>query len=139
MKTDKQFDMNINEPNVEFLATTERKTGMTLPEGFFADFDKRMEAAIDAEEQKKLRVPVADKEQQAEIGSSRRPLWIAVAACLLLAVCVLPFMRSLDPDSANDSSDIAALAVDAMDEEQEEYLFTSISDYEMYDYYCEAM
>lgn len=139
MKTDKQFDMNISEPNVEFLASTERRTGMTLPEGFFADFDKRMEAAIDAEEQKKLTVPASTKEQVVEIGNTRRPLWIAVAACLLVAVCVLPFMRSLNTDTTSDAADIAALAVDAMDDEQEDYLLTSISDYEMYDYYCEAM
>lgn len=142
MNTDKQYSMNFKDPDVEFLTKTGRMTGMTVPEGFFAEFDKRIEAAIDAEEQRKLSIPVKDAEHKIEVpvptqSNDFRRLWMGLAACVVVALCTLPFLRNT---VEVETAQVETLAeMDEAPTQQDEYLCSSLSDFDMFDLYCEAL
>ena len=122
--------------------------GMTVPDDFFAQFERKMNLIIDAD--------IAMKE--AEVSPSikvekRQPVlrpkrWIKVAAMVALVVAVGLAMQfkwfgnnQIDPENINQLAGIEQVAGDDIDkmeipEQVEDLLMVSTSDYDAYDIYC---
>jgi hypothetical protein len=122
--------------------------GMTVPDDFFAQFERKMNSIIDAD--------IAMKEAEASPSikvEKRQPVlrpkrWIKVAAMVALVVAVglaIQFKwfgnNQIDPENMNQLAGIEQVAGDEMDkmeipEQVEDLLMVSTSDYDAYDIYC---
>ena len=145
-------DNNINiqqDPQLpEFFADARRNNGgQTVPQDFFAQFEKKMNAAIDAD----ILLKEAEKRaQQPQIKWYRQKrAWMSMAASFALIV-VLGIAMQFDSlghkltGTTHNSNNVAELQVEVEDEflddvleEVEETYLASTNDYELYEYYCE--
>ena len=122
--------------------------GMTVPEDFFAQFERKMNAVIDAdiaakEAEKKPSIKV---ENQQSVLSPRR--WIKVAAMVALVVAVglaIQFKwfgnSKIDSNKINQLAGIEQMSSEEMEkidvpEQVEDLLMVSTTDYDVYDIYC---
>lgn len=108
--------------------------GMTVPEGFFADFRERMERQIDAYEAKRaVRQSLWSRLRGHALG--RRVLYVAsVAACVVLLVGIFPAVRSL---TGSDVASVPVLADEASgeyihDQDVADFMLANVSDYDIY-------
>ena len=122
--------------------------GMTVPEDFFAQFERKMNAVIDAEIAAKEaeKTPSIKVEHQQSVLRPKR--WIKVAAMVALVVAVgLAIQFKWFGNSKIDSTDIKQLAgIEQMSSEEmekidvpeqvEDLLMVSTTDYDVYDIYC---
>lgn len=142
----------LNDPELPAKLQDARRNhgGMTVPEGFFADFEARMNAVIDAEAQQDKRqneapVVAMPQPQKPAIGGWGR--WISVAATVVLVVALgitLQLWNSNTPDvtivdglaTIEENSQTADDAIELPDHVADEVL-ASVSDYEVFDLYCD--
>ncbi len=122
--------------------------GMTVPEDFFAQFERKMNAVIDADvaARKAGTKPAVQTERPAHILRPSR--WIRVAAMVALVVAVglaYQFMRvgndKIDTSNVGQLADFEQMSAEQLEEidipEQiEDVLMASTSDYDAYDIYC---
>ena len=122
--------------------------GMTVPEDFFAQFERKMNAVIDAdiaakEAEKKPSIKV---ENQQSVLSPKR--WIKVAAMVALVVAVglaIQFKwfgnSKIDSNKINQLAGIEQMSSEEMEkidvpEQVEDLLMVSTTDFDVYDIYC---
>ena len=122
--------------------------GMTVPEDFFAQFERKMNAVIDAdiaakEAEKKPSIKV---ENQQSVLSPKR--WIKVAAMVAMVVAVglaIQFkwfgQNQIDSNNVNQLVNIEQMSSEEMEkieipEQIEDVLMVSTNDYDAYDIYC---
>ena len=121
--------------------------GQTVPADFFAQFEKKMNAVIDAdvlmkEAEKKVAQPQIQWYRQ-------RRTWMGLAASFVLIIVVGAAMHfDRIGHLLQDQQDVSQLAdvnedeeffdpdMELMDSVEDSYL-ASINDYELYEYYCE--
>lgn len=123
--------------------------GMTVPEDFFAQFERKMNAVIDAdiaakEAEKKPSIKV---ENQQSVLSPKR--WIKVAAMVAMVVAVgfaIQFkwfgQNQIDSNNVNQLVNIEQMSSEEMEkieipEQIEDVLMVSTNDYDAYDIYCD--
>lgn len=126
---------NIDE--IKFEEKKRHQAGMTVPEGFFEQFQQQLEAKIDTLEAVKP-APVVEMPRRQTVGWMR---W-AVAACCLLLVGIGGVYLMDNADSASATQSLAEESVDNAEgsnsaSEMEEMLIRSVNDFELYDFYCE--
>ena len=122
--------------------------GMTVPEDFFVQFERKMNAVIDAEiaaKEAEKTPSIKGKTQQNVLRPKR---WIKVAAMVALVVAVgLALQFKWFGHSQIDSNNVTQLVSveqsmgDEMEkieipEQIEDVLMVSTSDYDAYDIYC---
>ncbi len=97
-------------------------TGMKVPEGYFEDFNKRMEALID--------------EQEAPVSAPKISMWARVKPWMYMAATftafVLMFRVMINPTATEDRN--AQLAAAEEQTAYEDVLYASLSDYDLYEY-----
>lgn len=133
---EKEKKINLQEPEITFSGT--RETGMTVPSGFFEDFQAKMEQAIDREAAPNIgRISAEGQEPLHEVSRWNR--WIGIAACAVIVAVAYPLWQVLQPvDGANTEEVLAQSAIElATEEEENDLVFASMSDYDLYDLYCE--
>lgn len=97
-------------------------TGMRVPDGYFADFNCRMEALIDQEDSHGLAPKIS-------LWSKVKP-WMYMAATFVAFVVM--FRVLIDPTAKEERSvQMAALEEQAV---YEDVLYASVSDYDIYEY-----
>lgn len=109
----------MGEKEIKFFGT--EGTGMRVPEGYFADFSKRMEALIDEMPQ--------EEAPKVSLWMKVKP-WMYMAAMFVSFVVVFRVM--IGPVSTAERNSFAAQA-----EEQalvEDAIYASVSDYDVYEY-----
>lgn len=122
-----------NLDDIKFEGKIKGHAGMTMPENFFAEFDKQLEAKLDALE--KLQTTT----QQPTIGQSKRNWlqYVSVAACAIALVAVGLFVQNLD---SNTQAEVEALQLAETENDEtsldEEMLIGTLSDLDLYEYYC---
>lgn len=136
-----QFNINIADPELPKAAREAARNhgGMTVPEGFFEQFERKMNAVIDAEnllhESQPAIQPVAKPSGTHSIGRS----WIAAAAAVAVVLVVGIFYQFNRIEDKIIQSGIMAEAESPEEEllnPMEDVYYTSLSDYEVYDLIC---
>lgn len=121
---------------IKFKEGERSHAGMTVPEGFFQQFQQKLEAEIDRRESRPAQTP------SPVIG--RRPLFqrwaVAAAVVLLLGVGFFIYNSvgeedALTPGAAQLAANTEEADVSASD--AEEMLIGSVNDYDLYDLYCD--
>ncbi len=99
-------------------------SGMNIPEGYFAEFQKQMVSEISLEQNKK------------EIKKNTLTLYMRRVMYLAAMLTGLIFTLNVVSDSENDIWDIDGLSFvsDIVDMEQDEYISISVSEYDLYEY-----
>ena len=120
--------------------------GMTVPEGFFEQFERKMNAVIDADLAAKEKTPSIGVETQQSVLRPKR--WIKVAAMVALVVAVglaIQFKwfgnSKIDSNKINQLAGIEQMSSEEMEkidvpEQVEDLLMVSTTDYDVYDIYC---
>jgi len=121
--------------------------GQTVPADFFAQFEQKMNAVIDAEQLvREAQGPVLVPETKTRVQKPRR--WIGIAASVIVIVAVgigwqlLQSSPEAVPHSVDQFTDITRAGlveqienIELPDQIADEVL-ASASDYEIYDMYC---
>lgn len=123
--------------------------GMTVPEDFFAQFEQKVNAMIDAEisSQKSSELPSL---QPQIVHKDRSRVWISVAASVVIAVAIGLAWQFVD-FSNNETQEIQSVNLFAelenetvndgqaieLPEEVSDEMMASASDYEIFDIYCD--
>lgn len=123
--------------------------GMTVPEDFFAQFEQKVNAMIDAEisSQKSSELPSL---QPQIVHKDRSRVWISVAASVVIAVAIGLAWQFVD-FSNNETQEIQPVSLFAelenetvndgqaieLPEEVSDEMMASASDYEIFDIYCD--
>lgn len=123
--------------------------GMTVPEDFFAQFEQKVNAMIDAEisSQKSSELPSL---QPQIVHKDRSRVWISVAASVVIAVAIGLAWQFVD-FSNNETQEIQSVSLFAeleneavndgqaieLPEEVSDEMMASASDYEIFDIYCD--
>lgn len=116
--------------DIKFKPNLRHQAGMTVPEGFFENFQKNLELEIDRQQAPE---PV--------IGQRKTLLqrWSVAASIVVLAVLGISLYNYLESPVATETE--VALANNLEEEtdtfDQEEMLIGAMSDYELYDLYCD--
>lgn len=149
MKND-NIQFNMQDPELpSFLKDARRNHGgMTVPEDFFAQFERKMNAVIDADE---LAKKAADGPVLIPNKPAAAPLrrWLNIAAAVALVVGVSIAFQLLRSGSQLDEESASALAsieteqivkqlenIELPEQVADEVL-NSVSDYEIFDLYCD--
>ena len=121
---------------IKFQENKRHQAGMTVPEGFFEQFQQQLEAKIDTLEAVR-QAPVVEM-------PVRRNSWLtgwSAAACVVLLIGLGfgvyqwigegSLATDTDPQMAKTES------VESEEAEMEEMMIRSVNDFELYDFYCE--
>ncbi len=132
-----QFNIGLNDPVLpeEVKKATQNHGGMTVPDDFFMQFERKMNAVIDAEVMKNQSNP----DTHISIFTGYRK-WSSIAAAVLVVLLIGAAFQFnwFTPDSVDHTGFIA----NAENTEEEELnpandiYYTSLSDYEVYDLIC---
>lgn len=124
-----------NLDEIQFEPQKRTRAGMTVPEGFFEQFQKQMEAKIDTLEAVK-QMPVVEMPVR---RAWKLPKWsVAAAIALLMGVGFVAYSLVFDTMPADEASSTIAQA-EAGEEEysMEDMVMRSVNDYELYELYCD--
>lgn len=159
----KKTDVNITlqEPQLPRQLDNARRNhgGMTVPDDFFAQFERKMNAVIDADialrqsqpEARKPELQVSEPQSEADASQPASPVigwtrYVSVAAAVVALVALTLFVRQQGvvdtPDVAPDQF-AAAEPVEAPASEVQEAISEDViadaSDYDIYEYYCDML
>ncbi|MCR5394651.1 MAG: hypothetical protein K6E86_04590 [Bacteroidales bacterium] len=127
-----------NLDEIKFDGKKRTQAGMSVPDGFFEQFQQQLEAKIDTLEAVK-QSPVIPMPQQ---SNTRRLMRWAVAACAVVVISIgaLTYFQMQDDSSVIPAPQTAAIeqAVDSVEEEynMEDMVMRSVNDFELYELYC---
>ena len=126
-----------NLDEIRFEEKKRQQAGMTVPDGFFQQFQQQLETKIDALEAVKPVAPVVEMSRRSTISHVMR--WSVAACCALVLGVGAFFVLSESTTSDGTTPTAAAESVDVQTEESEmeDMIIRSVNDFEMYDYYCE--
>lgn len=125
--------------------------GMTVPEDFFAQFERKMNLVIDAEVLAKQATegPVLKPQTQPAARVIRPKRWIAIAASVIVVVALgigWQFMGQETQVNAHHVDGLATINRESLQQQLEnielpdqmaDEVMASMSDYEIYDLYCD--
>lgn len=133
-----QFNIGLNDPELPQIVKDASKNhgGMTVPENFFADFEQKMNKAIDAEANLNIGTVLTTSRNTTSL--SKR--WsIAAAVVAVIAVIGVAFqfnwVENQLTEPENFIADVASEAEEEINPADDIY-YTSLSDYEVYDLIC---
>lgn len=145
MMKDNTNNLSLKEPELpkQLLDAKRNHGGMTVPDDFFAQFERKMNAVIDAEVLKQQ--PAVTPAQPARVFNPYR--WITIAATVIVVAALGLFVQRQhvdEPQFDAQSSGIVAQMSDMQDEESAELteqladeMLLIASDYDVYDLYCD--
>lgn len=144
MKDDKK-NISLQEPQLPTELQNARRNhgGMTVPDDFFAQFERKMNAVIDADEMAKK----AESEVKMKSPAFNWHRWVSVAASVVVVVAVSIYARiSNSGESIPAPSSVASLVDDAessladeivLPEQMADEVMSAASDYDVFDLYCD--
>lgn len=119
-----------------------RQTGMFVPEGFFAEFQSKLEAKIDSEtEHTEQDVPAICEHPTVWQKYRRMVTRWSVAACVCLIVGLFGIFAWQSADTNEPVQTAQTDSSKSMDEiemnelEREDYMLASLTDYDIYEYF----
>lgn len=120
-----QFKINLSDPEIpaEVRDASRNHGGMTVPEGFFSQFEQKMNAVIDTAEE-----PAQNYRQ-----------WIGIAAAVVALLVIGAAFQFDWLGTTIEQQDYIAETDVVTDEEldpTQDIYYTSLSDYEVYDLIC---
>lgn len=127
-----------NLDDIKFEEGKRQNAGMTVPDGFFEQFQKQLEAKIDTMEAVKP-APIVEMPM-------RKPSWIyrwSVAACVLVLLGTGLGIYQISHDhqilTTESNTSLAQSQIEDVQEitEMEDMMVGSVNDYDLYEYYCE--
>jgi len=120
--------------DIKFEENKRHQAGMTVPEGFFEQFQLQLEAKIDTLEAVKP-APIIEMHKR----TSTQIISWAVAACCTLVVGIGAYLMFQNDEQANSSAESAEVVAsqNEVESEMEDMIIRSVNDFELYDYYCE--
>lgn len=124
-----------NLDKIKFDENKRHQAGMSVPVGFFEQFQQQLEAKIDTLEAVKP-APIVEMPRRTYSMATR---WAIAACCSLLVGIGIFVTLNNDETNATPSAVNASLANTQTEEEaeMEEIIIRSVNDFELYDYYCE--
>lgn len=132
-----QFKIGVNDPELpeEVKKATQNHGGMTVPDDFFVQFERKMNAVIDAEVMKNQ----TNSDNRTAIFAGYRK-WSAIAAAVLVVILIGAAFQ-FDWFTPSDVNQPGLMANTEYSEEEElnpatDIYYTSLSDYEVYDLIC---
>lgn len=152
MEINRQYHLPAEEPDYGALGLPEPaavrgeergRIGMTVPEGFFADMQRRVEAEIDRMEHEAEMAREEEQEYMAREVRLRRLRRWSVAASVVLVVGIFALVGSRWSDVPAETAGYASLGTeaetDAESEGEDDMLFAGLSDYDIYEaFYADA-
>ena len=124
---------------IKFEQNTRNQAGMTVPEGFFEQFQQRIESEVDRyeSEKKKAVIPVIGRRQ-----SFVRRWSVAAGIAALVGIGIAAYYVADNLLDINNSQ-IDLVAANSIDEEftdaeEQDMAIGSISDFDLYDLYCDV-
>ncbi len=121
-----------NLDEIKFEENKRSQAGMTVPEGFFEQFQQQLEAKIDTLEAVKP-APVVEMPRRSFTLFSR---WAIAACCtLIIGIGAIIAFNANPGDASVESAEVVASQEE--ETEMEEMIIRSVNDFELYDYYCE--
>lgn len=134
-----QFKITQADPELpkELMDARRNHGGMTVPDGFFAQFEQKMNAVIDADIQVKSATETVATESGKVVSMRNRWAGIAAAAVVLFAIS-MAFQFDWLGDKLTSDQDAIAANPEMEDEYDpaEDVFYASLSDYEVYDLIC---
>lgn len=140
-------DLSLQEPKLpEQLANARRNHGgMTVPEDFFSQFERKMNAVIDAAEevQKAETAPVV--QMRPAVVRPRRIVQIAATVAIVAGIGIIYHASKFGLSQTDVPATIESLAENQASSESEmelpeqvaEEMMASTSDYDVFDLYCD--
>ena len=139
---DKKLNVSLSEPQLPAGLEAARRNhgGMTVPEDFFLQFERKMNAVIDAE----AATQSQEVAKQAPVATLRPRRWLYVAALVAAVVAVSLVLRlnhSVEPPMAEHilAETVATgenTSIDVPEQMADEFV-SAASDYEVFDLYCD--
>ena len=123
-----------NLDEIKFPETKRQQAGMSVPDGFFEQFQQQLEAKIDTLEAVR-QAPVVEM--------PARSRWLkgwAIAACAMLIVGIgigIGLMTGDEPSATTTEQQMAQGENSDEENEMEDMMLRSVNDFELYEYYCE--
>lgn len=152
MKDEKNPLITLEDPQLPAQLAHARRNhgGMTVPDDFFAQFERKMNAVIDAE-QHVQQAGVESSPADAPVVPISHGMWsgwrryASIAATVVLVVGITLFLRLFDTPANEqqvtsiDFSSFAALDVNAVDlsDQVVDEVLTAATDYDVFEYYCD--
>ena len=126
-----QFTITPADPELPQVLKDARRNhgGMTVPDGFFAQFEQKMNAVIDAEVQ--MQQATAAAEKQAKVVPMQHRRWAGIAAAAVVLVAIgMAFQFDWLGNKLTTGTDLtASVAEDAFDPAEDVFYASSLSDY----------
>lgn len=146
MKDDKKYNLSIDEPQLPSQLKDAKRNhgGMTVPEDFFAQFERKMNAVIDADVAAHKAIEPKVSAPKPTVFDWRR--WTSIAAAVVVVVALSVAVRSNrtgeTPADTQQSIMLASMAeneVETVDfaEQMEDDMMVAVSDYDVFDLYCD--
>lgn len=141
---DEKINLSLDEPQLPKALSDARRNhgGMTVPDGFFTQFERKMNAVIDAEVMAHGQDAAAESPRPAVLNW-RRWASIAAAVVVVVALSLVVRMQNGSDASADSPSSLAALgegnsaeAAEVQDQ-IEDGVMAAVSDYDVFDLYCD--
>ncbi len=118
---------------IKFKRGARRKAGMTVPEGFFEQFQQQLEAKIDTLEAVKP-APVVEMPRR---NTFTLRAMIAASVVALVALGIGTYYLLADDPWEDFDTQFAKIDSVADGSEMEDVVVGSVNDYDLYEYYCE--
>lgn len=114
--------------------------GMTVPDDFFSQFERKMNAVIDAEVQTQVSKPQLQLKPAASVWNLGRWLSVAASVALIVGISIM-VNRQQKGETLSDSVQLAAAAApdasaEAVDPVAEE-MMACATDFDVFDLYCD--
>lgn len=125
---------------IKFDPSLRRQAGMTVPEGFFEQFQQRIEAEIDRQEKT---APVIGKKEEAPmpvIGQRRSLIlrWsVAASVVVLLGIGFMAYRMVDAPVQVTDETLLANSFENYYENDEQDLVMDAVSDFDLYDLYCD--
>ena len=121
---------------IKFDSKKRTQAGMTVPEGFFEQFQQQLEAKIDTLEALKTPAEVTLPKK----SDYRIFRWsIAASVAILIGIGVYVFTSNHSADYLPSQEESSFAQTESQEEEysMEDMVMRSVNDFELYDLYCE--
>jgi len=131
---EQNYSVMKNLDEIKFPETKRQQAGMSVPDGFFEQFQQQLEAKIDTLEAVR-QAPVVEM--------PARSRWLkgwAIAACAMLIVGIglgIGLMTGDEPSATTTEQQMAQGENSDEENEMEDMMLRSVNDFELYEYYCE--
>lgn len=122
---------------IKFEGKVKGHAGMTVPENFFAEFDKQLEAKLDSLTIAEAKPSIAEQPVIGQRSNSRWLRYTSIAASVVAVVVVGLFAMNIDQNTQVEPTATQLAEFEQEESNMEEMMMIgSMSDLDIYEYYC---